>query len=93
MPHEHQDELRANLLELSEACPFDQTNPGDCPLFPLRKKKPAKRLQWLNALTENDLAYLAAYHRVCLTIKVESELAKLRTQAPGKRRSRREAVQ
>ncbi len=76
MPREQQHELRANLLELSKACPFDQTNPQDCPLFLLRRMRPARRLQWFHALPENDLGYLAAYHRVCLAVKVESGLAK-----------------
>jgi hypothetical protein len=65
-------ELRANLLALSEACPFDHSNPEDCPLFKLRKLKPRERVQWFNALDENDLAYLATYHQVCLTTKVEA---------------------
>ena len=71
-------ERRANLLQLSEACPFHIANPEDCPLFPLRKMEPTKRLQWVNALSESDLAYLATYHRVCLTTKVELGLAKQR---------------
>jgi hypothetical protein len=61
--------LPASLLKLSEACPFDQTNPEDCPLFTLRKMRPKNRSQWLSALTEDDLEFLAAYHRVCLHLK------------------------
>lgn len=72
---DQQNELLADLLKLSEACPFDETNPQDCPLSALRRMKTAKRAQWLQALREDDVSYLAAYHRVCLTIKVESELA------------------
>jgi hypothetical protein len=74
--HEQQNELRASLLELSEACPFHQANPKDCPLCALRKMKPTKRLQWFDALTEDDLAYLATYHRVCLATKMDSGWAK-----------------
>jgi hypothetical protein len=70
------NELRANLLALSEACPFDHSNPEDCPLFKLRKKKPGERLQWFHALDEDDLAYLATYHHICLTTKVESRAAR-----------------
>ena len=76
IPRGQQHELRANLLKLFEACPFDETNPQDCPLFPLRKMRPTRRLQWFDALTEDDLGYLAAYHHVCFTIRVESRLAK-----------------
>jgi hypothetical protein len=86
------NELRANLLRLSEACPFHVANPEDCPLFPLRRMEPTKRLQWVNALSESDLAYLADYHHVCLRIKMESESAKRRTKAPAKRRGGQEAV-
>lgn len=79
------DELRANLLELAEACPFHLVNPEDCPLFPLRKMEPRKRLQWLNALSKCDLAYLTTYHRVCLSVRVKSKLAQLRTKARAKK--------
>jgi hypothetical protein len=91
--HEQKDELPAKLWQLSEACPFHLANPKECPLFPLRKMEPKKRLQWLNSLSESDLAYLAAYHRVCLTVKVESRLAQLRTKALAKMGSRGEAGQ
>jgi len=70
--HEQEKDLRANLLKLAEACPFHVANPEDCPLFPLRKMEPKKRLQWLNALGDSDLAYLTSYHRVCLRIKKKS---------------------
>jgi hypothetical protein len=90
---EESTQLRANLVKLSEACPFHLANPEDCPLFPLRRMAPTKRLQWVAALSESDLAYLATYHRVCLRIKVESGSAKQRTKAPAKRGRRREAGQ
>jgi hypothetical protein len=89
---ERENELRANLLQLSEACPFHLANPEDCPLFQFRRMKPTKRLQWVNALSESDLAYLATYHRVCFRIKVESGSAKQRTKAPAKKGSSREAA-
>ena len=76
MPHQQKNELRANLLALSEACPSHDANPEDCPLFLLRKMKPRNRLQWLNALTDNDLVYLATYHRVCFTTKVDAAVAR-----------------
>jgi hypothetical protein len=75
IPHPQRNELRANLLALSEACPLDHCNPVDCPLFPLRQMKPGERLQWFHALDEADLVYLATYHHICLTTKVESRLA------------------
>ena len=68
--HEPKSELRANLLELAEACCYDRSNPEDCPLFLLRQKEPARRFDWVNALGESDLQFLAAYHHVCLTTKI-----------------------
>jgi len=64
------DELRASLLSLAKNCPVDECNPKDCPLYSLRKMEPMQRLQWFNALTEDDLVYLATYHHVCMDIKV-----------------------
>ena len=69
---EQKAELRASILELAECCPVTQCNPKDCPLFSLRKMAKRKRLRLLKALTEDDLAFLAAYHHICLTTKVES---------------------
>ena len=37
--------------------------------------EPTERLQWFNGLSESDLVYLATYHRVCFTVKMESGLA------------------
>ena len=83
-------QLQANVLKLSEACPFHVTNPADCPLFELRKLVPSKRLQWVEALSESDLEYLASYHRVCIKIKAESGSARKRTKArAGKGRRRK----
>jgi len=64
------DELRATLLSLTKACPVDECNPKDCPLYSVRKMEPMQRLQWFNALSEDDLVYLATYHHVCMNIKV-----------------------
>jgi len=64
------DELRASLLSLTKTCPVDGCNPKDCPLYSLRKMEPMQRLQWFYALDEDDLAYLATYHHICMNIKV-----------------------
>ena len=61
--------LTANLLELFQACPLDHCNPEDCPLFELRGLRPRQRLAWLNALSEEDLSYLASYHYICLATR------------------------
>ncbi len=67
---EQKEALRANVLSLAGACPVEECHPEDCPLHQLRKMKFAKRLEWLNALNEDELAYLAAYHDGCLNVKL-----------------------
>jgi hypothetical protein len=64
------DELRAGILSLAEQCPVDECHPEHCPLFSVRKLELPARLEWLNALDEDDLGYIAAYHHVCLKIKL-----------------------
>jgi len=67
------DILLASLLPLTEACPVDECNHEDCPLYLVRKMKPPLRLKWFNALVEDDLEYLAAYHHVCLKNQLPSQ--------------------
>lgn len=83
MPRERRSELRAHLLELIEACPFHRSNPRDCLLVSLRKMRAARRLQWFDALSEDDLDYLATYHHVCLGLKLGIQLAPSATQSAG----------
>ena len=64
------DPLRASLISLAERCPVVERNPEDCPLFRVRKMKPAARLKWLEALSEDDLDFIAAYHHVCMKVKL-----------------------
>ena len=68
-------ELRAYFLELLDQCPCGHSNPEDCPLFRLRQASRAEQERWLDSLTNEDAAYLAAYHHVCAGTKVEPPLA------------------
>ena len=36
------------------------------PLVPGQKMNSTQRLEWFEGLSENDLAYLATYHYICL---------------------------
>lgn len=64
--------LRSGLLDILTACPADQCNPSDCPLYCLRGLDYPRRLQWLNALGRSDLEYLALYHYTCMKIKLHA---------------------
>jgi len=64
------DGLRASLLDLINVCPVEQCNPADCPLFALREMDHCQRLHWFASLDRADLEYLAAYHYVCMKIKL-----------------------
>lgn len=68
------DALRTSLLSLLEVCPADYCNASECPLYPLRNMKYLERLEWFNALSGEDLAYLAAYHEVCFELKLAEKL-------------------
>ncbi len=63
-------DLRVSLLELLNACPVEQCNPPDCPLFIVREMTPRRRLQWFNSLDRADLEYLAAYHYACMNVRL-----------------------
>ena len=70
---ENREELLAGLLKLCDACPIHKDNPADCPLHAMRALKPAKRRQWLNTLSDDELRYLAEYHRVCFQVGTGKE--------------------
>ena len=64
------DKLRAEVFSLAESCPIDECNPEDCPMYNFRKLKHPQRLHWLNALSQEELAYLIAYHDICLNARL-----------------------
>jgi hypothetical protein len=64
------DELGTSLISLAKCCPINEGNPEDCLLFQVRKLKPSVRLDWLKALDEDDLNFVAAYHHICLNVRL-----------------------
>jgi hypothetical protein len=68
------NELRDNLVGLTEACPLEECNADDCPLRSVREMNPRERLHWINSLSLDDLIFLAAYHEVCLGTNLEMRL-------------------
>jgi hypothetical protein len=75
------DGLRDSLLELINVCPVEKCNPTDCPLFALRELSRRRRLEWLSALNQADLEYLAVYHYVCMDVRLGTHLPPA---SPGK---------
>lgn len=69
--------LRAELMELIHGCPVDLCNPETCPLFQLRQLNYQQRIEWFNSLTPEDLEYMAAYHYVCMKLKLAAHSGEL----------------
>jgi hypothetical protein len=65
-----EDQRWASLISLAKRCPVGERNPEDCPLFSIRKMKPMARLNWFKGLPEEDLGFIAAYHHVCMNLKL-----------------------
>lgn len=64
-------------MELIHGCPLDLCNPEDCPLYQVRQLSYNRRIEWFNALPPEDLEYLAAYHYVCMKVKLQAHQAEL----------------
>jgi hypothetical protein len=78
------DELSASLISLAKHCPIDECNPEDCLLFSVRKMKPSARLKWFNGLAKDDLSFIAAYHHICLNVRLaENRITQARRDGAG----------
>jgi len=64
------DLLRASLISLTSAAQGLNAIPRTARCSGSEKMKPSARLQWFQALTEEDLDFLAAYHHVCMNVKL-----------------------
>lgn len=61
--------LERRAFELSKACPMDHSNPAICPLCDLRLRPARERRAWLHQLTDDELEYLATYHKTCYALR------------------------
>lgn len=77
MSEQKRSELLDNILDVVMNCPVDHCNPDDCPLFRVRQLDLASRLVWFKSLSDEDLAYLNAYHFVCMKTKLDAPVAEL----------------
>lgn len=62
----HRDWLKAQVIGLTVACPYDQGNPAHCPLCALRGRPLDQRVNWVMALPEAELQRVWNQHRDCL---------------------------
>lgn len=65
--------LTMPLLGLLIACPFDQTNPGRCPLHWIRQESLDTRMAWLDNLSLSEAEVLLVNHRHCLALLESSQ--------------------
>jgi len=65
-----QEKLRAEVISLGQFCPIDECNPEDCPLYDFRRLKHPEQMLWLNGLSQDELAYLIAYHQIYLNTQI-----------------------
>ena len=63
------ERLRAWVFGLTMACPYDQTNPVDCPLCRIRVKPVAERMQWIDGIPDDKLQQIVTTHLLCLQQK------------------------
>jgi len=60
------------MMELIHCCPAEHCNPTECVLHALRQLSYPQRIAWYSALTKDDLEFLAAYHHVCMKLRLQS---------------------
>jgi hypothetical protein len=74
---QHKTELRDMILSLARSCPLNPDCPCDCPLNPVRQLELPQRLEWLSALSEDEMQYLCDYHCVCEQLRGRNLMAEL----------------
>ncbi len=67
--NEDRERLKAWVVGLTMACPFDQSNPPDCPLCLIRTKPVIERLHWVESLGHEQLRLIVTTHLLCLAQK------------------------
>ncbi len=67
------NKLRTQVVHLTVLCPFDLTNPCTCPLHEIRKKSSIERLDWVDSLTDAEVADILSNHQECLTTKLAGQ--------------------
>lgn len=65
--------VRFELVGLLVACPFNQDNPANCPLYYMRTRPLDERIEWLDKLADDDVEILKANHQHCLYLKERAQ--------------------
>ena len=63
--------LRRAITGLAEECPVD-SNPKDCQLHKVRKMTMSKRINWVVALTHEELQDVYLEHKKCFSTKTQA---------------------
>jgi hypothetical protein len=66
---EDRERLKVWVVGLTMACPYDQSNPPDCPLCQIRTKPLVERLHWVESLSHEKLRLIVNTHLLCLEQK------------------------
>ena len=72
---QQQHELAAYLVSAFEDCQLHRPEAESCLIHSLKQMSPAERAEWLYALHESELQFLASYHHICLHNSWASDLA------------------
>ena len=65
MPNSQRIAFETQILDLSESCPFDGSNPCTCPWHEVRDKSQKEKHEWVRALSDESLLQILAFHKQC----------------------------
>ena len=66
---EDRERLKVWVVGLTMACPYDQSNPAECPLCKIRTQPLIERLHWVESLSHEKLRLIVNTHLLCLEQK------------------------
>jgi len=67
--------MKAHLLGLTVACPYNLCNPVNCPLCDIRTLPMKERFQWVESLSIGEIESLLETHGSCLQKKLAADLS------------------
>ena len=67
MPNSQRISFEAMIIDLSDACPIDGSNPCACPLHEIRSKSQKEKFEWVHVLSDERVLQILAFHKQCKT--------------------------